>query len=46
MDKHIIVLVGDKNKLIPQLQELSKDPIIELDDLGKKLPACNLPCHP
>jgi zinc protease len=36
-EKLTILIVGDKNKLIPQLKEISKDKITELDYLGKEV---------
>jgi zinc protease len=36
-EKLTILIVGDKNKLIPQLKEISKDKITELDYLGKEI---------
>jgi len=36
-EKLVILIVGDKNKLIPQLKEISNDKITELDYLGKEI---------
>jgi zinc protease len=36
-DKLTILIVGDKNKLIPQLKEITSEKIIELDYLGKEI---------
>jgi zinc protease len=38
-DKLVILLVGDKEKLIPQLREITPDKITELDYLGKEIAA-------
>ena len=36
-DKLTILIVGDKNKLIPQLKEITQDKITELDYLGREV---------